>query len=46
VTLTTLDEEYVAIIRVYSGEKWCKVIHSEDEFVEWVKTARIEEVEV
>ena len=45
-TLTTLDDEYVAIIRVYPGDKWCKVIHSEDDVVEWVKAARIEEVEV
>jgi len=43
--LTTLGEEVVAIVRVYPGEKWCKIIR-EDESVEMVKTTRIEEVEV
>ena len=44
-TLTMIGEETVAIVRVYSGEKWCKVIH-EDGSVEWVKTANIVEMEV
>ena len=44
-TITTLGEEAVAIIRVYEGEKWVKVIR-EDESAEWIKTSMIEEMEV
>ena len=44
-TIATIGEEAVAIVRVYSGEKWCKVIR-EDESVEWVRTATIDEMEV
>jgi len=44
-TVTTIDDEVIAIVRVYSGDKWCKVIR-EDGNVEWVKTTTIEEKEV
>jgi hypothetical protein len=43
--ITTIGEEAVAIVRVYPGDKWCKVIR-EDESVEWIKTSMIEESEV
>ncbi len=43
--VTTLGGEVVAIIRVYEGEKWVKVIH-EDEEVSWERTASIAEEEI
>lgn len=44
-TITVIGDEAVAIIRVYEGEKWVKVIR-EDGSVQWVKTSMIEEMEV
>jgi len=43
--VTTLGDEVVAIVRVYDGEKWVKVIH-EDESVSWERTANIAEEEI
>jgi hypothetical protein len=43
--VTTYRGDPVAIIRVYSMEKWCKVILP-DESVEWVRTADIAEEEI
>jgi len=43
--VTTLGEEVIAIVRVYEGEKWVKVIH-EDEGISWERTAAIAEEEI
>jgi hypothetical protein len=43
--VTTLGEQVVAITRVYTGEKWCKVV-LEDGNVEWIRSADLAEEEI
>jgi len=40
--MTMLNGEVVAVVRVYSGGKWVKVIH-EDQSVSWVRESEITE---
>lgn len=44
-TVTTYRGQYVAIVRVYEGGNWCKVI-LEDDSCAWVLTADIAEEEI
>jgi hypothetical protein len=45
VTVTKTGEQVIAIVRIYSGEKWCKVI-LEDGTERWVRSADIVEEEI